>query len=166
METLINNIAHHFLGCHPEARVLCGPKDLCNLPALLPNSTTCIGPSSQRTLLRMTIQLQFSFIAGLAFVMLASQGSVHAQSHRIPEGIRQADQAEEQTQKNIPPPANQRPRMDPEKLRQDAADLATLAASIPADVDQAGKGILPKDLMAKLKQIEKLAKHLRGGLTQ
>jgi hypothetical protein len=63
-------------------------------------------------------------------------------------------------------PVGPRPaKLDLAKLHQDAVDLAQLAQSVPRDVDQAAQGKLPKDLAQKLKQIEKLSKRLRGGLT-
>src|SRR4029077_4549710 len=43
-----------FVSCHPEARVLCGPKDLCKLLPAARAPARCIGPSSQEALLRMT----------------------------------------------------------------------------------------------------------------
>jgi hypothetical protein len=82
-----------------------------------------------------------------------------------PPSVRQADQAEENAQRNIPPPLYQRPATDLAKLRKDAAELVTLAQGIPTDIDQTEKGILPKDLGEKLKRIEKLAKHLRSQVT-
>ncbi len=54
------------------------------------------------------------------------------------------------------------PGTDLEKLRRDADELAFLARSIPPDVKNTTKGILPKDLSPKLKKIEKLAKELRA----
>ncbi len=51
------------------------------------------------------------------------------------------------------------------KLKQDADELATLAQSIPPDVDQTTKGLLPKDLGQKLKRIEKLSKQLRSRIS-
>ncbi len=48
------------------------------------------------------------------------------------------------------------------KLRSDADELAMLAQSIPVDVDQTTRGILPKDLDQRLKKIQKLAKQLRS----
>ena len=56
--------------------------------------------------------------------------------------------------------------MQLQKLRQDAAELAGLAQSIPPEVDQTTKGMLPKELSAKLRRIEKLAKHLRSTISQ
>lgn len=89
-----------------------------------------------------------------------------AQGHPVPPGIRQADQADARSQRDIPPPLNQHPTLDFAKLRRDADELAALAQSIPPQVDQTTKGILPKDLGEKLKRIEKLAKELRSQITR
>ena len=51
------------------------------------------------------------------------------------------------------------------KLRSDADELAMLAQSIPVDVDQTTRGILPKDLDQRLKKIQKLAKQLRSRIS-
>jgi hypothetical protein len=88
-----------------------------------------------------------------------------AQSRPILPGIRQADQADAQSQRDMPPPPNQRATIDPAKVRRDADELAALAQSVPPEVDQTTKGVLPKDLNEKLKRIEKLAKQLRSQLT-
>jgi hypothetical protein len=48
----------------------------------------------------------------------------------------------------------------------DAQELAELSASIPADVKLVNRGLLPKDLVEKLKRVEKLSKHLRSELTR
>lgn len=79
-----------------------------------------------------------------------------------PAGQHEADKAEAQFDKNIPPPDNQAANVNLAKLRHDADELANLARSIPPDVEQTAKGILPKDLGQKLKRIEKLAKQLRS----
>jgi hypothetical protein len=103
----------------------------------------------------------------LLLVLPFSAFSALGQAGRpVPPGIHQADQADAQAQQNIPPPAPAlKARLDYAKLRSDAEELATLAQSIPSDVEQSTRGVLPKDLASKLKQIEKLAKHLRGELT-
>jgi hypothetical protein len=61
------------------------------------------------------------------------------------------------------------PNAGPHVERQDAAELAhaareldELAGTIPADIEQVKKGLLPKDTIEKLKRIEKLARKLRG----
>jgi hypothetical protein len=72
------------------------------------------------------------------------------------------DQAQGTSDKILIPALNQRPAIDPQKLKHDADELAALAGSVPSAVDQTTKGVLPKDLSEKLKRIEKLAKHLRS----
>jgi hypothetical protein len=52
------------------------------------------------------------------------------------------------------------------KLQRNAKELAELSASIPADVDRANRGLLPKDVLEKLKRVEKLSKQLRSDLTR
>jgi hypothetical protein len=56
-------------------------------------------------------------------------------------------------------------RVDIEQLQREADTLARTAQTIPSDVASIRKGMLPKDAIEKLKQIEKLSKHLRTELT-
>ena len=56
-------------------------------------------------------------------------------------------------------------QLDLVRLHDDALALATAASSIPSDVESVRKGTLPKDILQKLKQIEKLSKRLRSELT-
>jgi ribosomal protein S15P/S13E len=83
----------------------------------------------------------------------------------IPPGVRQADKVEAQSQQNIPPASVQRTPLDFAKLKNDAQELATLAASVPSEVNQTTMGMMPKDLEQNLKRIEKLAKHLRSQIS-
>ena len=53
-------------------------------------------------------------------------------------------------------------QIDPVRLQKDALALATAAGSIPADIESVRKGMLPKEIILKLKQIEKLSKHQRS----
>jgi hypothetical protein len=102
----------------------------------------------------------------LLFASLCSIPSALAQSGRpIPAGVRQADEAEAQSQKNLPPPLYQRRSIDAAKLKQEAADLANLSQSIPLGVEQATRGIISKDLSGRLKRIEKLARQLRSEIS-
>ena len=78
-----------------------------------------------------------------------------------------------------PPPSQQTPvvstsdpvqtplgaRIDLVELQREADELARTAQSIPGDVGNIRKGMLPKDVLVKLKQIEKLSKRLRSELT-
>lgn len=102
----------------------------------------------------------------ILLVILLSASTVLAQGRPIPPGVRQADQAEAQSQKDIPPPTNQKTSIDPSKLKHDADELAALAQSIPPDVDKTIKGVLPSDLNEKLKRIEKLSKQLRSQISR
>jgi len=51
---------------------------------------------------------------------------------------------------------------NPAELAQEADELAELASQMPAKIGDVNQGILPKDIGAKLKRIEKIAKHLRS----
>ncbi len=55
---------------------------------------------------------------------------------------------------------------DMAQLQHEADDLARTALTIPTDVASVRKGMLPKDVIEKLKQIEKLSKHLRTELNR
>lgn len=94
-------------------------------------------------------------------VVLLASSSARAQRPR-PPGLQQADQAAQQADKNIPPPTSKQARTDVAKLRREADELAQLAQTIPADISSIQQGLLPKDTSEKLKQIEKLSKHLRS----
>jgi hypothetical protein len=74
-------------------------------------------------------------------------------------------------QNKLPPPqasaqAQKKFAVDKDKVRHDAQELAELSASIPADVDRVNRGLLPKDVLEKLKRVEKLSKQLRNDLTR
>ena len=85
--------------------------------------------------------------------------------HNGPTGQRQADRAEDQFEKSVPPPIHQQTFVDLAKLKTDADELVILSQSIHSGIGDVQKGMLPKDLMDKLKQIEKLSKRLRNELT-
>jgi len=71
-------------------------------------------------------------------------------------------------EKHIPilklPNAPEKLRTDPVQLQRNAKELSDLAQSVPADIDHVNQGLLPKEIIDKLKRIEKLSKHLRGQL--
>jgi hypothetical protein len=62
--------------------------------------------------------------------------------------------------------AQKRPSVDMVKLERDARELAELSATIPADINRANSGLLSKDVIDKLKRVERLSKQLRGELTR
>ncbi len=97
-----------------------------------------------------------------AFVLSAS---VALAQHNGPTGQRQADRAEDQFEKSVPPPIHQQASVDFAKLKSDADELVILSESIHSGIGDVEKGMLPKDLTEKLKQVEKLSKRLRNELT-
>ncbi len=92
--------------------------------------------------------------------------TLFAQSRPIPPGIRQADQADVQSQRDMPPPLNQRATIDPTQAAgtMPMNSLPWRNQSHPRST-RLRKGVLPKDLSEKLKRIEKLAKQLRSQLS-
>ena len=100
----------------------------------------------------------------LLILLLLPSLSLTQVGRPIPPGIHQADHADTQAQQSIPPPATTKVQIDYGKLRSEANELATLAQSIPPEVEQDAQGVLPRDLGEKLRQIEKLAKQLRNQL--
>ena len=62
------------------------------------------------------------------------------------------------------PSVSPRKRIDLLQLQRDANELSKTAQTIPLDVESVRKGMLPKDVIQKLKQIEKLSKQLRSEL--
>jgi hypothetical protein len=103
-------------------------------------------------------------ISILLFGLLLSASAAFAQGPIPPDGQRQADKAERQFEKSVPPPIHQRPLVDFAKVKSDADELLILSQSIHSRIDDVGKGMLPKDLIEKLKQVEKLSKRLRNQL--
>lgn len=88
-----------------------------------------------------------------------------AQSSRpVPAGMRHAQELEQQNERGFPPRDPPRRSLNVAELNTEADQLAELAASVPRSVQSAGKGLLEKDLLEKLKRIEKLSKHLRNEL--
>jgi hypothetical protein len=70
-----------------------------------------------------------------------------------------------QVQKH-PSPEDIRARASNAQLQKDAKELAGLCATVSEDMDHVKQGLMSKDLLEKLKQMEKLSKRVRGELTQ
>jgi hypothetical protein len=102
----------------------------------------------------------------LLFAVLLSASLAWAQgaARNGNTGQRQADKAEDQFEKTVPPPTRQQSSVDFAKVKSDADELVILSQSIHSGIDDVGKGMLPKDLIDKLKQMEKLSKRLRNEL--
>jgi hypothetical protein len=57
-------------------------------------------------------------------------------------------------------------KLDPVQLEREGLELQELSDSLQLDIESLNQGKLPKDMSAKLKRIQKLAKHLRGEVTR
>jgi hypothetical protein len=100
----------------------------------------------------------FSFlpaILGVSLTMAAAQTG-----HNYPTPPEPMDPQSRKTEQ----PQTATRRIDAEQVQKEADDLARMAQTIPADVANVRKGMLPKDVIEKLKQIEKLSKRLRTEL--
>jgi hypothetical protein len=97
----------------------------------------------------------------LALVLVVQQGG----SQVIPGTFPPAQPARPRLPDPDSPPALPRKapqlKIDAAKVKEQASQLSKLAESVPPDVEKATKGLLPQDLVTRLKQIEKLSKELR-----
>ncbi len=101
----------------------------------------------------------------LAASCTAAQNLTHRQPNTAPVIQPELDLASAQSENSSPPPY--RPlRADLASLRDAATELASLAQSIPGEVDKTTRGMLPYDLNEKLKRIDKLSKRLRSQISQ
>jgi hypothetical protein len=103
--------------------------------------------------------VKFTLSTTLSVMLLFGLLALGQGSRNIPAGTRHAQELETQNETT-----NSAPRSDPASLWREADQLARLAASVPPDVQNVNEGLLSKDLIHKLKQIEKLSKHLRNEL--
>ncbi|HEY3975231.1 MAG TPA: hypothetical protein VGM18_19665 [Candidatus Sulfotelmatobacter sp.] len=83
-----------------------------------------------------------------------------------PGAARQINQRIEMKEQRLNQIENDRTQAHPALVRlqlvhQDAQELFTLSAAVQSDLQQLGRGMLTKDLGAKLKKMEKLSKRLR-----
>lgn len=104
------------------------------------------------------------FVLLLSCLTLA-QSSSPPPGYAIPPGYREAERQAQELEKETAPRMNQAQRPNFVQMQHDARELATLARSIPPDIDLTAKGLLAKDLASRLKKIEKLAKQLRGEIS-
>ncbi len=97
-------------------------------------------------------------LIAIAFLLLAS-ANPQTGNHHFPTPPEPLDQ---KSQNEAPPTLTR--HIDFAQAQKEADELASLAQTVPADVASMRKGMLPKDATEKLKQIEKLSKHLRTQL--
>jgi hypothetical protein len=65
-----------------------------------------------------------------------------------------------------PTPEEIRDRQNYPQFQKDAKELADLCASLPADLDGLKQGLLGKDMLDKLKRMERLSKRVREELSR
>ena len=63
-------------------------------------------------------------------------------------------------------PDDMRARVASVQFQKDANELADLCASVPHDLDGVKQGVVSKDLLEKLKHLEKLSKRVREQLAR
>jgi len=63
-------------------------------------------------------------------------------------------------------PLPKTPRYDSARAHRDAQQLAVLAQKISVQVDEVSNNAVPKDLLLNLKELQKLAKHLRSEIPE
>jgi hypothetical protein len=95
-----------------------------------------------------------------------AQSSSPPPGYAIPPGYGEAERQAQQLDKETAPRMAQAQRPNFAQMQHNARELASLARSIPPDIDLTAKGLLAKDLKSRLKKIEKLAKQLRSELYQ
>lgn len=124
-----------------------------------------------------TCLLVFSFIGSLVgFFLVSSLGSLlgrqpalFAQQLSIPPAFPRPEQQHHLPGVDEPPVVvhgDRREVVSPAKLKEQADEIAKLAQSVPPDVAKVTGGQLPKDLVSRLKQIEKLSKQLRSEIAR
>jgi hypothetical protein len=65
-----------------------------------------------------------------------------------------------------PTPEEIRDRLNYPQFQKDTKDLADLRASLPTDLDGLKRGLVGKDMLDKLKRVEKLSKRVREELSR
>ena len=95
-----------------------------------------------------------------------AQSSSPPPGYAVPPGYREAERQAQELDKETAPRMDRAQRPNLVQMQRDARELATLARSIPPDIDLTAKGLLAKDLASRLKKIEKLAKQLRGEISR
>ena len=101
------------------------------------------------------------FSLSFAAILCASCPIAQPQRTGMPTPPERMNVEKPEPQEAAPP----RQRVDSAEMQKEANELARTAQTIPYDLARVRSGVLPKDLIPKLKQIEKLSKRLRSELT-
>jgi len=108
---------------------------------------------------REEVAMRFICSWFLLFVGLFLAGSVRGQ------GVNTMHPPEIDAQKHASP-EDLRDRMGDVQLQKDAKELSEICAAVRGDMDGLKQGLVSKDLVERLKRMEKLSKHVREQLTR
>ncbi len=104
-------------------------------------------------------------VSSLSLICLVAFSiSANAQGRPATAGQQELRKYEATHPLDAPPQLAPVRRTDVVQLRSEADELSSLAQSLPSDMKSVSQGVLPKDLLEKLKRMEKLSKRLRGEL--
>lgn len=106
--------------------------------------------------------MRIAVLFAVSFLICVLPARAQEKAAPIPPGLRHAEQ---EGSRPLEPPVGKHRRADPGQLKEEANELAHLAAAVPPQMEQVTQGQLPKDLTDKLKRIEKLAKQLRSEIS-
>jgi len=81
------------------------------------------------------------------------------------QNVNPANPVEIQAQKHVSP-EEMRARLASVELHKDAKELSELCATVPKDMDGVTQGMVSKDVIERLKRLEKLSKRVREQLTR
>ena len=97
------------------------------------------------------------------WVFLVVLGCVAAEGQRHKVILQPPAPADTQSTADTEAPVKK--HFDAVQVQREARELSDLAKSIPLDIEHVNQGLMPKDMIEKLKRIEKLSKHLRSEVT-
>jgi hypothetical protein len=108
---------------------------------------------------RLTVKSTALLTIVMALCLCVASAKPQTGNHHFPTPPEPLDQkGEKQTARSLTR------HVDFTEVQREADDLARTAQTIPPDVASIRRGMLPKDTIEKLKQIEKLSKRLRTEL--
>ncbi len=112
----------------------------------------------------MKTSLVFLMKTAFLYFLLILTFSPTASPQGRPASVGQQELRKYESTHGLEAPQPLRRQVDSIQLQREADELSSLAQSLPTDIKSVTKGTLPKDVLEKLKRIEKLSKHLRGEL--
>ena len=103
----------------------------------------------------MQLPAFFAFVLGFLLATLPARAQTVNMNH--PQEIHA---------QTVPSADTMMARMHNVQLQKDARELSQLCSSLSSGMDAVTRGVLQKDVVEKLKRVEKLSKRVRGELTR